>query len=266
MKIALAQTNILWEEKEKNIEKAIRWLDVAKEHGVDLVCFPEMSFTGFSMNTKVTSEKDKETVREMERLGKSYGMAIGFGWVQAGKPLCENHYSIVNANGREVLDYAKIHPFSYSEENQHFVGGNSLSLCKLGDMSVGTAICYDLRFPEIFQTLSKKAELIVVPANWPKKRRAHWTALLTARAIENQCYLAGVNCCGKMDGTDYSGDSALYAPDGSLMEPVKSLTMGSESVGEKLLIYEIENNVQAVRKEFPVKEDRREELYPRLKI
>lgn len=128
---------------------------------------------------------------------------------------------------------------------------------------MGVQICYDLRFPEPFQILSKKADLILVPANWPAARSGHWKSLLKARAIENMVYVAGINCAGEMEKQFYSGDSRLYAPDGTKLkkETVRLLEYCAE---ERVMIYDLQNDVHRYRECFPVKEDRREILYQRL--
>lgn len=218
------------------------------------------------MNTKVTAESDRETVHIFGQLAKKFELAIGIGWVKQCGDMCENHYSIVSSEAGEVLDYAKLHPFSYSGEDKFFKGGDSLGICRIDDMNIGAVICYDLRFPEIFQILSDKADFIVVPANWPEARRTHWLTLLEARAIENQCFIVGINCCGMMQGNYYSGDSCLFGADGTLLNADETIDMSAECADEKLLIYDIKNNTEHVRKAFPVKRDRRCELYRDLKV
>lgn len=266
MRVALAQMNIVWEDKESNIGKIVKWLDFAKSSNVDAIFFPEMSLTGFSMDTGVTAESGKESVRIFEGLASEFGLSIGLGWVGQGDSLCENHYSIIKPDSGEALDYVKIHPFSYSGEDQYFQGGSKLASCKLNDVDVGAVICYDLRFPEIFQILSEKVDFIVIAANWPEQRRSHWLALLEARAIENQCFIAGVNCCGMMNDKYYSGDSCLFLPDGNIAEAVEMVNMDERCPEEKLIIYDIDNNVSSVRNAFPVKQDRKKELYKELVV
>lgn len=260
MKLALLESHIEWENKQKNIDHLIEILNQIKTEKIDAIFLPEMSFTGFSMNTAVTGETQKATVSEISKLSETYGISIGFGWVKNTSLKSENHYSIVS-NGTEILDYTKIHPFSYSTEDQYFQGGEELCFCELKNFSISSLICYDLRFPEVFQILSKKADLIVVPANWPQRRREHWMTLLKARAIENQCYLAGINCIGDIGGLTYSGDTALYNPAGEVEVPQKICRFKESN----LYIYEIENDCTQFREDFPVKKDRKEDLYQSLR-
>lgn len=258
MKIALGQLSLYWEDKENNLKKVKDCLSLLASKQVSLFLLPEMSLTGFSMHTVKTKEAHKETVQKVKELSRQYQIAIGVGWVKDTGALCENHYSIIAPEG-ELLDYAKLHPFRYGKEHQYFQGGTSLPVCTYKDFVIGVQICYDLRFPEPFQKLSKVADLIVVPANWPAKRREHWQCLLKARAIENMSYLAGVNCIGQMDGQEYTGDSALYAPDGAVQTPEVLSLKCCET--DQILLYCLTNDVCRYRSAFPVKEDRREDLY-----
>lgn len=298
MIIGLAQTHIVWENKSCNMKKLrgcldafVRYLKTSgawnqEKRESSILLFPEMSLTGFSMRTDITaeSENERETVHMCEALARSYGVSLGIGWTGRKKDteLCENHYSVISPDEGEILDYVKIHPFAYSGEDRFFTGGSSLPVCRLYDMHLGAAVCFDLRFPEVFQILSDRADMIVVPANWPERRNAHWKALLAARAIENQCYIAGVNCCGLMDGQYYSGDSCLYAPDGSCMEPVNVIDSCELMKGicqdehnsdsayieeERVFVYDAGDCVEfvdSVRKTFPVKPARRIKLYREL--
>ncbi|MDO4261740.1 MAG: nitrilase-related carbon-nitrogen hydrolase [Eubacteriales bacterium] len=259
MNIALGQLSIVWEDKEANFEKAEICLKALESQGTELFLLPEMSMTGFSMRTERTKESGRETVERMSRLARRYGIAVGTGWVKDAGETCENHYTIVTPDG-ELLDYAKLHPFSYSGEDRRFRGGGRLPACRYGNFSIGVQICYDLRFPEPFQRLSRSADLIVVPANWPAARREDWMCLLRARAIETQSYVAGINCVGVMDGQEYAGDSGLFAAGGKPCEGEVLYPFG-ENKGEQLLLFSVKNDVHTIREGFPVKKDRRERLY-----
>lgn len=174
MKVAMCQTNIIWEDKEKNIEKCIEYIEQAKKHNIELMLFPEMSFTGFSMNINNTKENYNYTVQKISKIARENKIAIGFGWVEEMGHKARNKYTVVNSEGNVLADYAKIHPFSYSGEDKYFVSGASLSKFKFDNFTIGLLICYDLRFPEIFQALSKECDAIVVAANWPASRKKHW--------------------------------------------------------------------------------------------
>lgn len=256
MNIALLELNIKWENKKRNIDNLRKIIKELKTEHVDLLLLPEMSFTGFSMNVEKTKENTEQTMSEVKIISEESDVAIGFGWVKSGRKLCENHYSIVSGE-RVLLDYIKIHPFSYSDENIFFQSGNQVPTCKYKDFTIGVQICYDLRFPEPFRVMSKNADLVVVPANWPKARREHWNVLLKARAIENQLYVAAVNCVGEIGKVEYSGDSQLINPNGDNLHGkiIKTKT------GDVIYLFSVEQDVNKYREEFPTQKDRRDELY-----
>jgi predicted amidohydrolase len=197
-------------------------------------------------------------------------MYIAFGWTKdtidevneqdnnankstSTKTKAENHYTVITPSGEIISDYTKIHPFSYANEDQFFHAGEQISQFQINDFTASTFICYDLRFPEIFQAASEKAQLIIVAANWPEARREHWRCLMRARAIENQVYMVGVNCVGEIGSTKYAGDSCIIDPQGNVLAEL--------SYQEGLLIYDIKNDVAHYRKEFPVKQDRKLNIY-----
>lgn len=256
MKIAICQLNICYENRKQNLERAEVFAQQAAKEDADMILFPEMSFTGFSMRTELTGELQNElfTLPLMQEWAKKFHIAIGFGWIKGTKQ-AQNHYTVVDENGVILEDYVKIHPFSYSMEDQYFQAGDKVCTFSYKGFCFGLSICYDLRFPELYQELSKQADVILVPANWPERRSLHWKALLQARAIENQAYFIGINCCGEQDGLVYSGDSAVIAPTGEILH------MQSDVAAGELFCVNIENDVFKIREEFPVKRDRKVELY-----
>jgi predicted amidohydrolase len=240
------------------------------------------------MNVEKIAEK-KEASPTLEfflKLSEEYHIAIAFGmaeWMDAecmdteenGTDIrkskgssfakAENKCYLVS-EGKILLEYAKLHPFSYGEEAEYYQGGTSLSITKLKDIMLSPQICYDLRFPEPFQILSTQAELIFVIANWPKQREEHWNALLKARAIENQCYLAGINRCGKDPKLSYPVVSSVCDPYGNRIEQ-KWEGMEADALDGNLYFAQINRDVvETYRKEFPLKADRRESLYRNLEI
>lgn len=226
---------------------------------IDYLLFPEMSLTGFSMNTNLIGEENNKstTLNIFQEFGKQYNIFLGIGYVEKTKEKAFNRYAIINAEGEVIADYAKIHPFSYGEEGVYYAGGSKIEYVQIKDVQTSPFICYDLRFPEIFQLASKDSQLITVAANWPKSRRDHWITLLKARAIENQCYIAGVNRVGFGNGLEYSGDSMIIDPYGEIL---------SEKLeGEGMITADIDVSVaMSYRNNFHLKEDRKEQLYLQL--
>lgn len=255
MKAALAQTHIIWENKKANLEQAQKYIESACNNNAQIIFFPEMSLTGFSMNTQLTAESELETLENIRAIAQKQHIAIGIGWVKRQNTLAENHYTVIDNKGEILSDYIKIHPFSYAKEDQYFQSGNRIGCFDYGAYRWSTFICYDLRFPELFQIASKEADIIVVPANWPQKREAHWRTLLQARAIENQCYILGINCTGEIGGLLYHGFTCCISPQGELLK-CQNDTAGC-------LYIELDNDVKRIREEFPVKLDRKWEFYAR---
>ena len=255
MKIALLQSHIKWEDKVYNIEYFERILEKYSMESVDLFLLPEMSFPGFHMHTDERKEDNMHTLSLLKKMSAKYGVAIGAGYIKSGEEKCENHYAIVTPDGK-IADYAKIHPFSFSEENVYYTGGNSIIKCRYKEFEIGIQICYDLRFPDIFMQAAADVDLMVVPANWPAARAEHWNTLLRARAIENQVYVAGINCAGDIGGLYYSGDSAIYNPDGQECECIEYQLSGNCSEA-KILLFNIDNDVQKYREAFLVLKDRK---------
>ena len=254
MKLGLVQSHIEWDDKKANREKALESVKKAKENGVELLLFPEMTFTGFSMNVNSISEEKEEpdgTIAFMKKIAQDYGINIGAGWAERAGKKGKNHYTIISSEGEIVLDYVKMHPFSYAGENLHYESGDSYEVAEIAGIPMTAFICYDLRFPMNFWKASEKAHLIIVPANWPKRRIEQWKVLLRARAIENQVYIAAINCVGTIGEVEYSGASCVINPKGEV------LALSEDE--ETLLIVEINDDVEEQRKKFPVHKDRRPE-------
>ena len=242
MKIALVQSHIIWENRELNLYRFERI--VSENTDADVFLLPEMSFTGFSMNTAKTGDSARETVSLVGNIAVRHQTAIGFGWVRKSDEKCENVYTIIDRNGQMISEYVKIHPFSYSGEDKYFSGGSRISLYKICDVPFTTFICYDLRFPEAFRTVCRDVHAVIIPANWPAKRAGHWKTLLRARAIENQVYIFGINCVGEMGGQYYSGDSCVIDPNGELLMQL--------SDREGVLKYDLQDDTESFRSAFPV--------------
>lgn len=257
MKIVTVSLNQRWEDKESNIKQIQSlMLDVSMVHP-DIVVFPEMTLTGFTMNAEAMSEElaKSPTIDFFSEIAVQFKTAVAFGVILKTKEKPTNNLVVVSREGRVLGRYEKIHPFSYSGEIDHYSKGEKLAWFELDGFTIGLTICYDLRFPELYQSLSKQCDAIINIANWPARRVADWTLLLHARALENQCFMIGVNRTG-IDGKgfDYEKSSAVIGPKGM---DVKSLAMN-----DIVDVCEIEkNDVISYREAFPVKKDRRIRLY-----
>lgn len=258
MRVALGQLDMIWEDKTASLKKAETMVKEAVQGNCDLIVFPEMAFTGFSMNLEKVGEvhDTSATKSEIIQMARKYQIGIAYGWAALpalGEKKGTNLFTLIDAQGREVGEYAKTHPFSYGKENVYFEKGKEIVTVPYLGRQIALFICYDLRFPEIFQIAARKADVLLVIANWPAKRSAHWETLLRARAIETQSYVVGVNCVGERDGDFYTGDSMAVDCIGNIL--------GRISGKEGILICELEDRAWHLREKFATGKDRREDFY-----
>lgn len=223
MRAHLVQLDIAWEDKARNYARVRSLLEPLAFESGDLIVLPEMFDTGFSLNVNVTHDGDGATQLFLAALAKDHDAYVYGGFTvqrEDGKGLNRAH--IYAPNGDLVCAYDKIHPFSFGREPERFVGGGRVVTCPWGgadaSLTVCPAICYDLRFPELFRRgLRHGAEVFVIGANWPAPRAAHWRALLIARAIENQTFVIGVNRAGADPHLAYAGGSIVVSPQGEII-------------------------------------------------
>lgn len=260
MKVAGLQLDISWQEPAINLERAELWIRRAADQGAKLITLPEMFATGFSMDVGRASAARMETEDLLRRLATSLqvtliaGTAEVLGGDSGGRGA--NVALLVDPEGG-VHTYHKIHPFSFAGEHERYQGGDRVLTVSCGETKVSPFVCYDLRFPEIFRAVAESTHLIVVIASWPDLRGYAWRSLLVARAIENQCYVLGVNRVGEGGGQSYRGDSMLIDPLGEVMASAR----GAEGiVGGEVDVAHVEQ----VRGRFPFLRDRRVELYHQL--
>lgn len=220
MKLALMQMDIAWEDKEKNLRKAEKLLEKAVEHDCSIAVFPEMFATGFSMNAKEICEPEKgDVIKTLCLLAGQYGISLIAGIAVKFGDSYENRAYIINSNGKIVDSYRKNYSFSYSGEEKVYRSGDEQIVFEIEGIRASVAICYDLRFPELFRKAAKEVSLFFVIANWPDSRIEQWDTLLKARAIENQCFVVAVNRKGQDgNGLNYNGHSAVYGPSGEEIE------------------------------------------------
>jgi omega-amidase len=219
MKIYCCQLDITWEDRETNFEKVEALMARVPPTPGSLVIFPEMAFTGFSMNIMCTARGEPESSeRFLVELSKRLGVYLLSGVVSASSSGRGKNEAVFVCPKRGVTHrYKKVHLFTPAQEHEHFEPGSDVVSFSCGGGTVVPAICYDLRFPELFRAgIGRGAELFAIIANWPAAREHHWRTLLQARAIENQAYVVGVNRCGSDPRHHYAGGSLVVAPDGTV--------------------------------------------------
>ncbi len=211
MNVTLVQCDIAWEDKHANLSHYEGILEELSGK-TDLVVLPEMCTTGFSMQTDDLSEGDEgPTMTAFSRMAKTYGTAITGSFIGRGDSATGsfNRGFFIHPDGSKEFRN-KRHLFRMGEESKHYLPGNEKSVIHYMGWNIRLLICYDLRFPVWSRNVNNEYDLLVVCANWPQPRRHAWNNLLVARALENQCFVCGVNRVGTDGlGLNYTGDSCL---------------------------------------------------------
>lgn len=220
MNIVGVQMNMAWEDKQANFNRVRSLLEDSNIPPDSLIVLPEMFATGFSMNASDIQEPaggpTDQFLKDLSRLHQAFTIGGVVRQDDGKKP--RNEAVAFNDQGQEVARYCKLHPFSLGKETDHYQRGHDIVTFGWGDFTVGLFVCYDLRFPEVFRAaVSRGADLLVVIACWPVRRKHHWATLLRARAIENQAFVVGINRCGVDPYLTYGGESVLVDPRGTVL-------------------------------------------------
>ncbi|MBA3656416.1 MAG: carbon-nitrogen family hydrolase [Gemmatimonadaceae bacterium] len=257
MRIALASMDQAWENKELNLERVSALANSAAGLGAELVVFPEMTLTGFTMNTGYSAEtaENSPSVKALAQIAAAEKIWLLAGVVFRSGETATNNLVGFAPDGMQRVLYAKIHPFSFAGEDRFFSRGEHLATLALTEFTLGLSICYDLRFPELFAALADKADVLINIANWPRRRLDHWVTLLRARAIENQVYVVGVNRTGTDgNGVEYVSSSMVIDPNGVALSPV--------STAGDIDVYDMTRQaLDEFRKSFSTRQDRLPDLY-----
>ena len=222
MKIALIQTNLIWEnpvQNRKNFEQKINSIF----ENIDLIVLPEMFTSGFTMNPEIVAETmNGETIQLLKSLANAKNCAIIGSLVISENNNFYNRMVFVFPDGN-VEFYDKKHLFTLAGEDKVYTSGNQKKIVEFRNLKICLQICYDLRFPTFSRNIEDYDALIYV-ANWPKTRINAWDILLKARAIENMCYTIGVNRVGANNNNlDYIGHSQVNDYLGNaIIEPQKA--------------------------------------------
>lgn len=219
MHVVACQFDIAWEDRHQNHARVRSLLSGRSFPPGSLIVLPEMFDSGFTMNVDAACDIEGASRRFLGDLARSYQSAVLAGAVSRhpdGRGL--NQAFVLGPDGEELTRYTKMHPFSPAGESDHYHAGDRVVTFKHEGFTIAPLICYDLRFPERFrEAVRLGAQVMVVIANWPGTRSAHWTALLTARAIENQAYVVAVNRVGRDPKLAYPGLSTIIGPKGRVI-------------------------------------------------
>ena len=244
LKVTLIQTFLFWENIESNLSLFDNKIDGIRDE-MDLIVLPEMFTTGFSMNAKkLAQDMGGTSVKWLREKSRSKQTDITGSMIIRENGKYFNRLLWAKPDGT-LSYYDKRHLFRMTGEEKVYSAGDKIITVELKGWRIRPFICYDLRFPCWTRNFDKSYDVAVFIANWPEKRSCHWKTLLAARAIENQCYVIGVNRVGE-DGNGYyhSGDSSVIDPAGNIIFRKQE----EESVYTASLSYPV---LQEYRRSFP---------------
>lgn len=246
MRVTILQRNIEWANPTLNIQRADE--AISRNAGADLYVLPEMFSTGFCTQPEGIAEPvENDTVRWMKDKAASIGAAMAGSIAVHEDGKYYNRFHFVTPDGA-VTTYDKKHLFTFGGEHNRFTPGTERKIVTYKGVRILLEICYDLRFP-IWSRNRGDYDMIIYVASWPTPRVEAWKALLAARAIENQCYVAGVNRVGTDPGNEYCGGSRVIDPYGKIIA-------SCEDGKEMEVTAEVDMDVlEAFRDRFPVLND-----------
>ena len=246
MKVTILQRNIEWANPALNIQRADEAID--RNAGADLYILPEMFSTGFCTQPEgIAESSNSDTLRWMQRKAAETNAAIAGSVAIEEQGKYYNRFYFVKPDG-SVAHYDKKHLFTYGGEHMRFTAGEERVIVEWRGVRFLLEVCYDLRFP-IWARNRGDYDMILYVASWPTPRVAAWSALLVARAIENQCYVAGVNRVGTDPACEYCGGSVIIDPYGKAMATCADNTE-CEATAEIDM-----QALEAFREKFPVLKD-----------
>ncbi len=244
IRVAVCQTDIAWEQTDSNLQRQEAFVAAAD---ADVVVLPEMFATGFKLKPAVVAEPaDGLIVSTMRRWAAAYGKAVvGSAAIAEGETF-RNRMFFVRPSG-ETTFYDKHHLFRPAGEGRYYTPGGERVIAEYLGFRFLLLTCYDLRFP-VWSRNRNDYDAILCSASWPEVRRDVWQTLLRARAIENQCYVAGVNRVGDDPANHYAGDSVLL--------DFMGRAIADAGDGEKTLAGEFDTEkLAAFKAQFPVWQD-----------
>lgn len=220
--VTLIQTQLFWEDKVANLAMLGEKIDNLQQK-TQVVVLPEMFSTGFSMKPEALAEKmDGPTIQWMRHVAAEKKIIITGSIIIEEDGKYFNRLVWMLPNGQAGC-YNKRHLFAYANEDKHYTAGEQRFIASVNGWKINLMVCYDLRFPVWARQQPEEGkefayDVLIYVANWPQKRSLAWKTLLQARAIENQCYVVGVNRVGEDgNGFDYGGDSMIIDPLGEIL-------------------------------------------------
>ena len=258
LRTAAIQFNIALGDIEANLSRAGAGLKRAAVAGARLAVLPEMWSTGYDYKRLSSlAESTPVVLDDLCRQASDLELVIVGSLPERDRDRIYNTAYVID-RGKLAASYRKLHLFSMMGEDRFLSAGGRSAVIDTSVGRIGLAICYDLRFPELFRKLALEgAEIICLPAEWPKPRQEHWRTLLRARAIENQLFIAACNCCGVQGKLEFFGMSLLLSAKGEI------LAEGGEDEGEILATFE-QQEMLDYREQIRCFTDRRPDIYGKL--
>jgi predicted amidohydrolase len=261
MKVAAAQISCSLGNPDANLLKVRDFSARAKEAGADLIIFPEMVDTGYSMSVirACAASWTGGFVPELQKIAEKLSIAIVSGVSERDGAFVYNSQVFIDSHGNIPAKYRKTHLYAVApvEEQTCFAPGDAFVSFALDDVRFGFSICYDLRFPEMYRKLvhEQNVDAFLISSAWPFPRDEHFRVLALARAIENQSYVIASNRVGRDDDLWFCGNSAIIDPRG--------VAIAAASPDREELIHAdvSQELVNSVRQRVDSLGHRREDLY-----
>ncbi len=259
MIFALAQITPCWNDPSAGLMKAEGYIREAADKGASLIAFPEQFATGWDPTSHAyVQDLDGTIISVLRHYARKYAIFVLGSFRETHSPHPYNTAVAIGPDGAILSSYAKIHLFSPAGEGNFFDPGERPGIFTVSDCHCGIAICYDLRFADLFRLYRDAGvTMVLVPSSWPAQRQSHFLLFSRSRAVEFQMYIAAVNITGNTPVDSYCGGSCVINPHGDI------IAEAGES--EELLLCEISPDLATMTQlSFPISSDEKPDLFSRL--
>ncbi|HEX5179317.1 MAG TPA: carbon-nitrogen family hydrolase [Gemmatimonadaceae bacterium] len=258
LRVAVVQSDVRLGHIRANVDCTAAQVRAASSVGAELVLLPELWSTGYDLEhaSALSHENRASVLPEIARLAQHHRLFIAGSLLLSDElGRVRNTLTVHGPDGSLIAEYAKVHLFGLMDEPHYLSAGDASVTFALPQCTAGAAICYDLRFPELFRLYALEgAHLVILPAEWPAVRVEHWRTLVRARAIENQLFIIACNRAGTSGSTEFAGHSMIVDP---LGQPIVE---GGEK--EDLLFATLDfSRVTHARAQMDLLGDRRSDVY-----
>lgn len=242
---------------DSNFSRGIQLLQSSFDQKCNIFLFPELWTSGYPLHTpEYLSEVNIIFINHLQTIATEHQIYIGGTYLLKDENTFRNRFLLISPDQKTRGVYDKIHLFKQLKEDQVFTPGEKTVAYSINKDIIGFSICYDLRFPELYRSLTEvQATLFLLSAEWPKNRIEHWNTLVRARAVENQAYIAAVNSVGSSRNIIMGGNSLAVDPWGNILcqaDETEEIVMYAEIDSAKQLVY---------RQEFTALQDRRNDIF-----